>query len=74
VLPEKAMNTDNSLYMVKDGKLKKVDVEPIVVLGGDVILPVTSALPSGSKVVLNDMPGAIEGSPVRLWEKKSGKS
>jgi multidrug efflux pump subunit AcrA (membrane-fusion protein) len=74
VIPEKAMNTDNSLFLVKEGKLKKVGVEPIVVLGRDVILPVTSAMPSGSKVVLNDMPGAIEGSPVRLWEKKAGKS
>lgn len=74
VIPEKAMNTDNSLYLVKNGKLKKIDVEPIVILGRDVILPVTSALPSGSKVVLNDMPGAFEGSPVRLWEKKTGKS
>ena len=74
VIPEKAMNTDNSLYLVKDGKLKKVGAEPIVVLGRDVILPVTSALPSGSKVVLNDMPGAFEGSPVRLWEKKADKS
>jgi RND family efflux transporter MFP subunit len=74
VVPAKAMNTDNSLYLVKDGKLRKVDVEPIVVLGTDAILPVTTSLPSGSKVVLNDIPGAFEGSPVRVWEKKADTS
>jgi len=73
VVPAKAMNTDNTLYLVKDGKLRKVDVEPIVVLGTDVILPVTPAMPSGSKVVLNDMAGAFEGNSVRLWEKKADK-
>jgi multidrug efflux pump subunit AcrA (membrane-fusion protein) len=71
VVPVKAMNTDNSLYLVKDGKLHNVVVEPIVVLGTDAILPVTPSLPSGSKVVLNDIPGAFEGSPVRVWEKKA---
>ncbi|MBW2001729.1 MAG: HlyD family efflux transporter periplasmic adaptor subunit [Deltaproteobacteria bacterium] len=71
VVPEKAMNTDNTLYLIKDGKLSKVDVEPIIVLGTDVILPVTPAMPSGSKVVLNDIPGAFEGSSVRLWEKEA---
>jgi multidrug efflux pump subunit AcrA (membrane-fusion protein) len=74
VVPAKAMDTDNSLYLVKDGKLSKVDVEPIVVLGTDVILPVTPAMPSGSKVVLNDMSGAFEGSPVRIWEKEADTS
>jgi len=73
VVPAKAMNTDNSLYLVKDGKLSKVDVEPIITLGTDVILPVTPVMPSGSKVVLNDMPGAFEGSPVRIWEKEADK-
>jgi len=71
VVPATAMNTDNSLYLVKDGKLRTVVVEPIVVLGTDAILPVTPAMPSGSKVVLNDIPGAFEGSPVRVWEKKA---
>ena len=71
VVPEKAMNTDNTLYLIKDGKLSKVDVEPIIVLGTDVILPVTPAMPSGSKVVLNDIPGAFEGSSVRPWEKEA---
>lgn len=71
VVPVKAMSTDNSLYLVKDGKLHSVVVEPIVVLGTDAILPVTPAMPSGSKVVLNDIPGAFEGSPVRVWEKKA---
>lgn len=74
VVPAKAMVTDNTLYLVKDGKLSKVDVEPIVVLGTDVILPVTPAMPSGSKVVLNDIAGAFEGSSVRSWEKKADKS
>ena len=74
VVPEKALNTDNSLYLVKNGTLTKVGAEPIVVLGRDVILPVSSTLPSGSKVVLNDMPGAFEGSSVRIWEKKADKS
>jgi multidrug resistance efflux pump len=74
VVPAKAMNTDNSLYLVKDGKLRKVAVEPIVVLGTDVILPVTPAMPSGSKVVLNDISGAFEGSPVRIWEKEADTS
>jgi membrane fusion protein, multidrug efflux system len=74
VAPAKAMNTDNSLYLVKDGKLRKVVVEPIVVLGTDAILPVTPAMPSGSKVVLNDIPGAFEGSPVRIWEKEADTS
>jgi hypothetical protein len=50
-----------------------VDVEPIITLETDVILPVTPAMPSGSKVVLNDMPGAFEGSPVRIWEKEADK-
>ena len=74
VVPEKAMVTDNTLYLVKDGKLSKVAVEPIIVLGTDVILPVTPAMPSGSKVVLNDIAGAFEGSPVRQWEKEAGTS
>jgi multidrug efflux pump subunit AcrA (membrane-fusion protein) len=74
VVPVKAMNTDNSLYLVKDGKLHNVVVEPIVVLGTDVILPVTPSIPSGSKVVLNEIPGAFEGSPVRVWEKEAGTS
>jgi len=74
VLPARAMNTDNSLYLVKGGKLSKVVVEPIVVLGTDVLLPVTPAMPSGSKVVLNDMPGAFEGSPVLTWEKEADTS
>ena len=74
VVPEKAMNTDNTLYLIKDGKLSKVDVEPIIVLGTDVILPVTPAMPSGSKVVLNDIPGAFEGSSIRLWEKEADTS
>jgi RND family efflux transporter MFP subunit len=71
VVPAKAMNTDNSLYLVKDGTLRKVAVEPIVVLGSDVILPVTPTMPSGSKVVLNDISGAFEGSPVRIWEEEA---
>ncbi len=73
VVPAKAMNTDNSLYLVKDEKLSKVDIEPIITLGTDVVLPVTPAMPSGSKVVLNDMPGAFEGSPVLIWEKEADK-
>jgi multidrug efflux pump subunit AcrA (membrane-fusion protein) len=73
VVPARAMNTDNSLYLVEDGKLSKIDVEPIITLGTDVILPVTPVMPSGSKVVLNDMPGAFEGSPVRIWEKEADK-
>jgi multidrug efflux pump subunit AcrA (membrane-fusion protein) len=74
VVPAKAMNTDNTLYLVKNGKLGKIDVEPIVVLGTDLILPVTPSMPSGSKVVLNDIPGAFEGSSVRLWEKEADTS
>jgi multidrug efflux pump subunit AcrA (membrane-fusion protein) len=74
VVPARAMNTDNSLYLVKGGKISKVIVEPIVVLGKDVLLPVTPAMPSGSKVVLNDMPAAFEGSSVRLWEREADKS
>ena len=74
VVPTKAMNTDNTLYLVKNGELNKVDVEPIVVLETDVILQVTPAMPSGSKVVLNDIPGAFEGSSVRLWEREADKS
>jgi RND family efflux transporter MFP subunit len=73
VVPAKAISTDNSLYLIKDGKLSKVYVEPIIVLGTDVILPVTPAVPSGSKVVLNDMPKAFEGSAVRIWEKEAVK-
>jgi len=74
VVPARAMNTDNSLYLVKGSKLSKVVLEPIVVLGTDVLLPVTPAMPSGSKVVLNDMPGAFEGSPVLTWEKEADTS
>jgi len=74
VVPTKAMNPDNTLYLVKDGKLSKVDVEPIVALGTDVILQVTHAIPSGSKVVLNDIAGAFEGSSVRLWERETDTS
>jgi hypothetical protein len=73
VVPARAMDTDNSLYLVKEEKLSKVQVKPIIVLGTDVILPVTPAMPSGSKVVLNDMSGAFEGSPVRIWEKEADK-
>ena len=74
VVPAKAINTDNTLYLVKNGKLNKIDVEPIVILGTDVILPVTPAMPSGSKVVLNDIPGAFGGSSIRLWEKEADTS
>jgi membrane fusion protein, multidrug efflux system len=73
VVPAKAMDTDNSIYLVKDGKLNKVYVEPIIVLGADVILAVTPTIPSGSKVVLNDMPGAFEGSSVRIWEQEADR-
>ena len=71
VIPERALVTDHSIFVVKDGKLKEVRIEPLLILKTDVILPMTLSLPSGSKVVLTEIPGAFEGTMVRILEKKA---
>lgn len=71
VIPERALVTAHSIFVVKDGALKEVTIQPLLVLNNDVILPVTPSLPSGSKVVLTELAGAFEGIPVRILEGKA---
>jgi len=69
VLPEKALESRNALRVVLDGKLHRVRIEPLVILEGKVVLPAHGALPAGSKVVTTEVPGAFEGTPVRVIEE-----
>jgi len=71
VLPEKALESRNALRVVVDGKLHRVRIEPLVILEGEVILPAHGALPAGSKIVTTEVPGAFEGTPVRVIEEGS---
>ena len=71
VIPERALVTGHSIFVVKEGALKEVTIQPLLVLKNDVILPVIPSLPSGSKVVLTELAGAFEGIPVRILERKA---
>jgi multidrug efflux pump subunit AcrA (membrane-fusion protein) len=66
VLPAKVLESPNTLHVVREGRFHSVRVEPIVALGDDVVLPADGALPTGSKVVTTEVPGAFEGTPVRI--------
>ena len=69
VLPEKALESRNAVNVVLDGKLHRVEIEPLLILEGDVVLPANGALPAGSKVITTEVPGAFEGTPVRVIEE-----
>ena len=71
VIPERALVTDHSIFVVKEGALKEVTIQPLLVLKNDVILPVIPGLPPGSKVLLTEVAGAFEGNPVRIVEGKT---
>jgi len=71
VIPEKALVGDHSIFVVKEGALKEVEIQPLLVLKNEVILPVTPSLSSGSQVVLTKIAGAFEGIPVRIMERKA---
>jgi multidrug efflux pump subunit AcrA (membrane-fusion protein) len=66
VIPERAFETRNRLRVVRDGKIHHAEVTPLVAVGGNVLLPVPGDLPPGSKVVLTELPGTPEGTPVRV--------
>ncbi|MFH0962536.1 MAG: HlyD family efflux transporter periplasmic adaptor subunit [Planctomycetota bacterium] len=69
VLPEKALESRNAVNVVLDGKLHRVEIEPLLILEGDVVLPANGALAAGSKVITTEVPGAFEGTPVHLIEE-----
>jgi len=71
VIPERALESRKAVHVVLDGKLHRVEIEPIVILEGDVVLPADGALPAGSQVVTMEVPGAYEGTPVRVIEEGS---
>jgi hypothetical protein len=71
VIPERALVTDHSVFVVEEGALKEVKIQPLLVLDHDVIVPVTQSLPAGSKVVLTEVAGAFEGMQVRIIEEKA---
>ena len=71
VLSEKALESRNAVNVVLDGKLHRVEIEPLLILDGDVVLPADGALPAGSKVITTEIPGAFEGTPVRIIEEGS---
>jgi multidrug efflux pump subunit AcrA (membrane-fusion protein) len=66
VIPEKAFETRNRLRVVRDGEIHHVNVTPLVTVEGNVLLPVTGGLPPGSKVIMTELPGTPEGTPVRV--------
>jgi multidrug efflux pump subunit AcrA (membrane-fusion protein) len=67
VLPAQVFESRNSLRIVREGRFHTVSIDPIVTLGGDVIVRADGALPPGSKVVVTEVPGAIDGAPVRIF-------
>ena len=71
VLPEKALESRNAAYTVVDGRLRRVQIEPLVIVEGKVVLPSDGALGAGSKVVTTEIAGAFDGAPVRVVEERS---
>lgn len=65
-LPRNLLIDRSSLYIVEEGKLKLVEVEPVYFKDKTAII---RGLTDGSKVVMKALPGAYEGMQVKLLEE-----
>jgi multidrug efflux pump subunit AcrA (membrane-fusion protein) len=66
VIPEKARISEKDIYIVRNGKLSTVTVEPLAVLRGKILVAPNEALPAGSLIVLTEVESAFDGMQVRV--------
>jgi multidrug efflux pump subunit AcrA (membrane-fusion protein) len=66
VIPEKARISDKEIYVVRNGILSTVTVEPLAVLRGKILVAPNEALPAGSLIVLTEVENAFDGMQVRV--------
>ncbi|GEM_PF-1976553 len=66
VLPERALEPPDAVFVVRDGKLHRARVDPLVVLGEDVVLASDGSLPAGAGVVVTALEEAFDGAQVRV--------
>jgi multidrug efflux pump subunit AcrA (membrane-fusion protein) len=65
-IKRKLLNSDNSIFIVKDSMLSSILVEPVYFNDGSVIV---KNIPEGSLILSNPVPGAYPGMEVEVFQQ-----
>jgi len=73
VIPGKARISEKAIYVVRNGKLSAVSIEPLAVLRDKILVAPNEVLPAGSKIVLTEVESAFDGMRVRVANESEKK-
>jgi len=73
VIPEKARISEKDIYVVRNGKLSAVSIEPLAVLRDNILVAANKALPAGSMIVLTEVESDFDGMQVRVSDEAKKK-